>query len=209
MSETNTNTATQSTQQTNTGSQQQTQQQTQSTDPKNTQTTQSTQTSANSEKKYTDDEVNALIDKKFAEWQKKKDAEISEAEKLAKMNEQQKAQYQSEQLQKRLDSLLEKDALNEMTKTARKMLSESGVSVDDELLSVMVSTDAEATKKAVDSFAASFKKAVEKAVTEKVKGTTPKGGKSGGTKMTKDQIMQIRDAKERQNAIRENIELFQ
>lgn len=206
MAETGTNTATQSTQQTNTVGQQQTQQQAQATDPK---TTTSTQTSASGEKKYTDDDVNALIDKKFAEWQKKKDAEISEAEKLAKMNEQQKAQYQSEQLQKRLDSLLEKDALNEMSKTARKMLSESGISVDDELLTVLVSTDAEATKKAVDSFATAFNKALEKAVTEKVKGTTPKAGKSGGTKMTKDQIMQIKDAKERQNAIRENIELFQ
>ena len=38
------------------------------------------------EKKYSDKDVNKIIDRKFAEWAKKKQKEEDEAKKLAKMN---------------------------------------------------------------------------------------------------------------------------
>lgn len=158
------------------------------------------------ELKYTDEDVNRLLNKKFAEWQKKKDAEISEAQKLAEMNEQEKAEHQRDQLQKELDELKQKNALAEMSKTARKMLSDSGVSVSEELLSVLVTADAEKTKKAVNSFADLFKTAVKNAVSETLKSPAPTTGTSGG--VTKEQIMAIKDRAARQKAINENIELF-
>lgn len=158
------------------------------------------------ELKYTDEDVNRLLNKKFAEWQKKKEAEISEAQKLAEMNEQEKAEHQRDQLQKELDELKQKDALAEMSKTARKMLSDSGVSVSEELLSVLVTADAEQTKKAVNSFADLFKTAVKNAVSETLKSPAPTTGTSGG--VTKEQIMAIKDRAARQKAINENIELF-
>ena len=37
------------------------------------------------EAKYTDDDVNRLIERKFAEWQKKQEKKVSEAERLGKM----------------------------------------------------------------------------------------------------------------------------
>lgn len=126
------------------------------------------------EKKYTDSDVDKLIDKKFAEWQKKKDKEVDEAAKLAKMNAQQKAEYERDELQKKLDEYKRKDALAEMSKTARKMLSDEGINVSDELLSRLVTTEAEETKAAVDSFTKLFKAAVEDAVKDKARGTTPK-----------------------------------
>ena len=94
------------------------------------------------EKKYSDKEVNDLIDKKFAEWQKKKDKEIGEAQKLATMNATQKAEYERDQLQKELDKLKRENSIAEMSKTARKILSESSINIPDELLSLMVTTDA-------------------------------------------------------------------
>lgn len=161
------------------------------------------------EKKYTDDDVNKMFDKKFAEWQKKKDKEVSEAKKLAEMNAQQKAEYERDQLQKELDSLKKKDALSEMTKTARKMLSDEGISVSDDLLSVLVTTDAEKTKAAVDGFAKLFKDAVEKAVKDKLKGEPPKKGSAGGNgTLTKEQIMAIKDPEARQKKMLEHKELF-
>lgn len=128
------------------------------------------------EKKYTDADVDKLIDKKFAEWQKKKDKEVDEAAKLAKMNAQQKAEYERDELQKKLDEYKRKDALAEMSKTARKMLSDEGINVSDELLSRLVTTDAEETKSAVDSFTTLFKEAVENGVKAKLRGELPKGG---------------------------------
>lgn len=161
------------------------------------------------ELKYTDEDVDKLFNKKFAEWEKKKQKEIDEAKKLAEMNAQERAEHERDELQKKLDALEKKDTLSEMTKTARKMLSDEGVSVPDEVLAMIVDTDAEKTKAAVDAFGKAFKDAVESAVKEKLKGNPPRKGTSGGgTTMTKEQILNIKDPEERQKAMLENRELF-
>ena len=160
------------------------------------------------EKKYSDDDVDKILNKKFAEWEKKKQKEVDEAKKLADMNAKEKAEYERDKLQKELDALREKDSLSEMTKTARKMLSDEGVSVSDDVLSMIVSTDAEKTKAAVDAFAKAFNEAVEVAVKEKLKGNPPKKGTGGSAPMTKEQILAIKDNEARQKAMLENRELF-
>lgn len=48
------------------------------------------------EKKYTDADVDAIIDKKFAKWKSEQEAEKSEAKKMAKMNEKEKADYEKQ-----------------------------------------------------------------------------------------------------------------
>lgn len=158
--------------------------------------------------KYTDADVNKLIDQKFAEWQKKQEKAVGEAKKLAEMNATQKAEYQRDQLQKELDELKKANAISEMSKTARKMLSENGITISDELLSFMVTTDAEETKAAVDSFSKLFNDAVESAVKERLKGEPPKAGSGGAAKMTKDEIMAIKDPELRQKKMLENKHLF-
>ena len=158
------------------------------------------------EKKYTDEDVNKILDRKFAEWSKKKDKEVSEAQKLASMNAQQKAEYQRDELQKKLQELERKEALSEMSKQARKMLSNNGISVTDDLLTVLVTDDAEKTKQAVDTFASLFNNAVKTAVANELKGPPPKTGTSSG--LTKEQILAIKDRSARQKAINENLELF-
>lgn len=160
------------------------------------------------DKKYSDADVNALIDRKFAEWQKKKDAELGEAKKLAEMDATQKAEYERDKMQKELDLLKKQNLLNEMSKTARGILKESGVEVSDELLSVLVTDNAEATKKNVDSFVQMFNSAVENEVKNRLKGKAPKGGNKSGTALTKEQIMNVQDSAERQKLIMENSELF-
>ena len=158
--------------------------------------------------KYTDKDVDEILNKKFAKWQEKQDKAVSEAKKLAAMNATQKAEYERDQLQKQLDEYKRKDSLSEMTKTARSMLSESGISVSDGVLSMLVNTDAEQTKAAVDGFAKAFKDAVEEAVKERLKGRTPKVGTNSSKPMTKAEIMAIRDPELRQKMMLENRELF-
>lgn len=133
------------------------------------------------EPKYTDEDLDRIISKKFAELQAKSEKKVAEAQKLAEMNAQEKAEYSLKQeqeahaeTQKKLDALELKDALAEMSKTARKMLSDEGINIPDELLSFIVTTDAEETKTAVTGFTKLFKAAVETAAKENAKGTTPK-----------------------------------
>ncbi len=163
----------------------------------------------NEEKKYSDKDLDEIIGKKFAKWQKDQEKKVDEAKKFAAMNEQQKAEYERDQLQKQLDEYKRKDTLSEMTKTARKMLTDAGISASDEILTILVTTDAAKTKTAVDSYTKAFKEAVENAVKERLKGNPPTKGTGGGTAtMTKAEIMAIKDPELRQQKMLENKHLF-
>ncbi len=161
------------------------------------------------QKKYTDDDVDKIINRKFAEWEKKQQAKVDEATKLAEMNAQEKAEYKASQLEAELNKLKEKDTLAEMSKTARKMLAEDEINIPDELLAHLVSTDAEDTKNTVQAFAKLFKDAVQDAVKDKLKGNPPKRGTGGKGNITRDQILNIKDPSERQRMIAEHMDLFE
>ena len=166
------------------------------------------QQNQNNDKKYSDKDLDEIIGRKFAKWQKDQEKAVSEAKKLEKMNAEEKAKYERDKLQKELDSYKKKDAIAAMSKEARKMLSEQNITIDDNLLSLMVTDDAEATKKAIGDFAKAFSEAVENAVKERLKGNTPRKS-SGSTKpMTKEEIMAIRDPELRQKKMLENKHLF-
>lgn len=161
------------------------------------------------QKKYTDADVDKIINRKFAEWEKKQQAKVDEATKLAEMNAQEKAEYKASQLEAELNKLKEKDTLSEMSKTARKMLAEEEINIPDELLSHLVSTDAEDTKSTVQAFAKLFKDAVQDAVKDKLKGNPPKRGTGGKGNVTREQILAIKNPSERQRMIAEHMELFE
>lgn len=135
-----------------------------------------TATKPEDEKKYSDADLDKILNRKFAEMAAKNEKKVEEAKKLAEMNATQKAEYERDQLKKELDELKRANSLAEMQKTARKMLADDGINVSDELLSPMVTTDAEQTKAAIDSFKTLFKEAVEKQVKETIRGETPKTG---------------------------------
>lgn len=161
------------------------------------------------QKKYTDDDVDKIINRKFAEWEKKQQAKVDEATKLAEMNAQEKAEYKASQLEAELNKLKEKDTLAEMSKTARKMLAEDEINIPDELLAHLVSTDAEDTKSTVQAFAKLFKDAVQDAVKDKLKGNPPKRGTGGKGTVTREQILAIKNPSERQRMIAEHMDLFE
>lgn len=156
--------------------------------------------------KYTDGDLDKIIEKKLAEAKKKHEKAVDEAKKLAEMNAQQKAEYERDELQKELDSYRKESNLTSMTKVAREMLNAEDISLPDNLLSLIVSDSADSTKKTVDSFISTFKKAVESQVKKAVGGQAPK--KNSNSKMTKEQIMAVKDSVERQKLIAANISMF-
>jgi hypothetical protein len=161
-----------------------------------------------SEKKYSDKDLDAILDKRFARWKADQEKEKAEAKRLADMNAQERAEAERDKVQKELDELKAKNAIAEMTNEARKMCTEHNINVGDDLLSVLVNQDADKTKKAVDSFVKMFEQEVEKAVKEKLKGNGPKrGGSNKG--VTRESILNIADPMERQRMIVENMDLFQ
>lgn len=156
---------------------------------------------------YTDEEVDAIIERRFAKWQKQQDQKVAEAAKLAEMNATQKAEYEREQALKKLAEYERRDAVRQMTDESRRQLREAGVDVPDEVVTVLVGEDAEATKAAVDGFAEAFKAAVEAEVKRRLAGGSPRVGGDAGS-MTAEQILAIKDPMARQRAIKENISKF-
>ena len=167
-----------------------------------------TEGSEGKKKLYTDEDIDAIIARRFAKWEKQKQKEIDEAKRLENMNAQERAEHERDELQRQLSELQNEKALADMSKTARKMLSDSGITLSDDLLQILVSTDADATKTAVDNFSKLFSDAVDAAVKERLKGNPPKRGASSGSTITKEEIMKIRDPELRQKKMLENRELF-
>lgn len=141
-------------------------------------------------------------------WQTMTDGKVSEAEKLAQMTSEEKAEYRAKKAEQELADLKKQIALGDMAKTARKMLSEENITVPDEIIMNLVCDDAEKTKSAVESFAKVFKDAVQAAVKESLKGNPPKASTGGTTTVTREQILAVKDRTERQRLIAENPQLF-
>lgn len=143
-------------------------------------------------KTYTDEEVNAIVEKrlarerakieKAAREQAEKDAksEEDEAERLKGMTELQKAQYEAKKLKEENDALKSEQNLSKQMAVARKELSEAGISLGDELLSIFVSPEAEKTNDALESIKKLWPEALNKAVQDALKRTPPPAEKKPG-----------------------------
>ena len=152
--------------------------------------------------------INTAVSNAQKKWQTVTDGKVSEAEKLAQMTSEEKAEYRAKKAEQELADLKRQIALGDMAKTARKMLSEENITVPDEIIMNLVCDDAEKTKSAVESFAKVFKDAVQAAVKESLKGNPPKASSGGTTTVTREQILAVKDRTERQRLIAENPQLF-
>ena len=160
-------------------------------------------------KKYSDKDLDQILNKRFARWQAQQAKAVSEAEKLAHMSEAEKSAKAMKDLQAEIAELKRDKALADVAKTARGILAEEGITVSEAILSALVTDDAEATDARVKEYAKAFKQAVQAEVKRQLKGTQPKTGAPGGASgMTKAQIMAIKDQAARQKAISENLNLF-
>lgn len=159
-------------------------------------------------KKYTDKEVDELIARKYAKWKADQEAKEDEAKRLAKMNADEKRTYETEQLKAQIAALEKERTMTQMKETARGMLLEAKIQAPDELLSVLVTDDAESTKKAVEAFTGLVAKVVEAEVNERLKGRTPKAGTGQTASLTKEQILAVKDRAERLKLIEQNMGLF-
>lgn len=159
------------------------------------------------EAKYTDADLDRIINQKFAAWQKQQEKKVTEAERLSKMTAEEKAAERVKALEDKLHGYEVAAARADMMKQGRAMLQDKNIVVSDELLANLIAEDAEDTKAAVESFISMFNAAVEKAVKEALKGESPKAG-SAPTGMTKEQILAIPNRAERQRLMKEHKDLF-
>lgn len=112
-------------------------------------------------------------------WSALMDDKLSEADKLAKMNKDEKAEYLRQKHEKELSDREAGITKRELMAEAKNTLAEKKLPAS--LAEVLNYTDADSCKASVDAVEKAFQEAVQAAVEEKLKGgTPPKKAPSGG-----------------------------
>lgn len=111
-------------------------------------------------------------------WKALTDDKLSEAEKLAKMTKEEKAQYLTQKHEKELADREAQITRRELMAEAKNTLAEKGLPA--ELAEVLVYTDADTCKKSLQSVETAFQKAVQAGVEGKLKGGKPPKKAPGG-----------------------------
>lgn len=161
------------------------------------------------ESTFTQAQVDQMIKDRVARAEKDKQKAIDEAEKLAKMNADEKQKYEFEKLQQENEELRNEKNKYSLGREATKMLAENGITADDDVLNFVVREDAEATKQAVLAFSTLIQSKVDDAVKDKLKGQSPKSNVGNSTALTRESINAMTDSVKRIKAIQENPHLFQ
>ena len=164
------------------------------------------ETELQDEKKYSDADVDRIVGEKYAKFAAKKQKEVDEAKKLAKMSKDDKQKFEMDKLKSEAQEAQNELAKYQMRDTAKQMILDSGVTATDEMIDLVTSSDAETTKTNV-SKALNFAKAIREQVTKELsQGTTPRT--VGSPTLSKQEIMKIQDPIKRQQAIKDNLGLF-
>lgn len=104
-------------------------------------------------------------------WKALTDDKLSEAEKLAKMNKEEKAQYMQQKKEKELSDREAAITRKELMAEAKNTLAEKKLPAG--LAEVLDYSDAETCSKSIEAVEKAFQEAVEAAVEEKLKGNDP------------------------------------
>lgn len=119
-------------------------------------------------------------------WEALTNDKLSEAEKLAKMNKEEKAQYMQQKKEKELADREAAITKNELKAEAKNTLAEKKLPAS--LVDLLVYTDADSCNKSIATVEKIFQEAVEAAVQEKLKGGNPQKKAPEGDKDLEKQI---------------------
>ena len=135
--------------------------------------------------------VNTAVTKAQEKWQALADDKLSEAEKLAKMTKEEKAQYMQQKREKELTDREAAITRKELMAESKNNLASDGL--PQELAEVLDYSDADTCKKSMEKVKEVFQRAVETAVEEKLKGGKPPKKAPGGDaqKALEEQVYNI------------------
>ena len=115
--------------------------------------------------------IDTAVSNAQQKWQALTDDKLSEAEKLAKMNKEEKAAYLQQKKEKELSDRESAVARKELMAEAKNTLAEKKLPAG--LAEVLNYTDAESCNKSIAAVEKAFQAAVEAAVQERLKGGEP------------------------------------
>lgn len=135
------------------------------------------------EKTFTQAELDKILNKKFAQWQKKTEEAKAEAERKAKLTEAEKLAEE----RKEFEAMKKQFEYEQRVNSTSKVLASNNLPI--EFADFLIAENDEATTQRVDLFKNAFNDALEKAVNERLRGKTPK------TSIVKARTFTINDIK--------------
>ena len=161
-------------------------------------------------KTFTQDEVNEMISKRLQRERKdieaKIEAERKEAEELAKLSEAEKQRKLFEKQVREFEETKKAFENERLLNETSKQLASKNLPI--EFAEMLKGNDAEKTFENIQLFEAKFNEAVEKVVTERLRGNVPKTTTSlNNTSITKEQFNKM-DLAQRQKLFNDNRELY-
>lgn len=165
------------------------------------------ETPEHKEPMYSQSDLDREISLRFEKWEKRQEKEIQEAQKLASMDAQEKAQYELDKREQELNNMQREITMQQNTNQCMSMLSERGIDV--ELAQFVVAEDAETMKANIDNIDKVFKSAVENEVNKRLQGTTPKRDTSTGTSVVSREQFSNMSVSEKQKLYESDKELYQ
>lgn len=126
---------------------------------------------------------------------------------IKELSDEEKAKHESDSKDRRIQELEGIIARNKDLQETKQVFEESGISVPDNVLDMVVVNDNKKTVANVQAITNFIEKIKEDTRNELLAGRTPRVT-GVQTKMTKEQIRNIKDTEERQKAMRDNWSLF-
>ena len=120
------------------------------------------------EKTFTQAELDKILNKKFAQWQKKTEEAKAEAERKAKLTEAEKLAEE----RKEFEAMKKQFEYEQRVNSTSKVLASNNLPI--EFADFLIAESDEATTQRVDLFKNSFNEALENALVERLNGNTPK-----------------------------------
>ena len=137
------------------------------------------------EKTFTQSELDKILNKKFAQWQKKTEEAKQEAERKAKLTEAEKLAEE----RKEFEAMRKQFEYEKRVNSTSKALASNNLPV--EFADFLIAEDDEATTQRVDLFKNAFNEAVAREVTQRLKGSTPKISTVKSLEITKEQFRKM------------------
>ena len=141
-------------------------------------------------KTFTQDELDKILNKKFAQWQKKTEQAKAEAERKAKLTEAEKLAEE----RKEFEAMKKQFEYEQRVNSTSKVLASNHLPI--EFADFLIAENDEATTQRVDLFKNAFNEALEKALNERLRGNVPKVSTGKALEISKEEFKKMSLAKQ-------------
>ena len=148
------------------------------------------------ELKYTDEDVDKIIAKRLDRWQKDQEAKQKEAERLAAMSAEERANEEIKNLKAQIKTYEQAETRHAMAAQVEKELKEANLAASTDMVNMLVRETAEETNAAIKAYVANMEAMQKQWDVERSKGKSkpsaqPTSLPDANAMPTKDQILRM------------------